>query len=440
VARLVEHDHDEVTSLASRTSPPGHDPGGTRADSAWFESMSTQERSWHPVAASVLATLAAFLLSAIVVTAVIFALWLTAPEVDSAWDTWPEVAAITATAWLATQGLPVTIAGVSVSLLPWGLAIIPVGLLFLAGRWTTRMSRIDSVSRLIAAWIPAVIVYIVLAGAVALWTDDPATSLTRVAITTGLIAGLAVAAGVTSGSGATATLRASVPISVRRVGAAAGVCVGVVIAAGALAVGVSVIANADQTHRLLMSLAPDATGFAALMLLTIGYLPVMIGWAVSYLLGVGFTVSEGVVISPFAPSLDVALPVFPLLGALPESTPMAAAALPVIGLIAGIMGGSVLKRRGAGGWSLLGEWAAMIALATVILAGVLMASSGSLGSGLLTGMGPLLGPSLGVAALLWGVGSLIIVIPALVTGSWEPRSAPHVDHELEEHGHGQHHA
>ena len=449
MARLVEHDHDEVTSLTSRTS--SLDPGRDLTSSVHYA-----ERSWHPILASVLATLAAFLLSAIVMTGVIFALWLTAPEVGPAWDTWPEVAAITATAWLAGQGLPVTIAGVSITLLPWGLAIIPAALLFLAGRWTSRMSRLDSPASVVAAIIPSVVVYAALAVAVAAWIDDPAMGLIRVAITTGLIAAVAVAAGVGSAAGSTARLWSAIPISLRRVSAAAGVCVGVLIAAGALAVGASLIINADQTHRLLMSLAPDAAGFAALMLLSIGYLPIMIAWAVSYLLGVGFTVSSGVVISPFTSPTDVALPVFPLLGVVPETPPVGAAALPVIGLIAGVIGAVVLKRRGAQGWSLLAEWAGMIALATLVLAGVLMASSGSLGSELLTGIGPLLAPSLGVAALLWGVGSLIIVIPALATQMTSPvpdalsDATPYVDHEAldreavgretKEYEHGQHHA
>lgn len=137
----------------------------------------------------------------------------------------------------------------------------------------------------------------------------------------------------------------------------------------------------------------------------------------SYLLGIGFTVSSGAIISPFTSASETALPVFPLLGAIPESPPVGAAALPVIGLIAGVLGGYTLKRRGAAGWSLLAEAAGMIGVATAALWALLAASSGSLGTGLLMSIGPIIGPTLGVAALLWGVGSLIIIIPVLAAGS-----------------------
>jgi hypothetical protein len=169
-----------------------------------------------------------------------------------------------------------------------------------------------------------------------------------------------------------------------------------------------------------MSLAPDLAGFVAIIVLSLGYLPVLIGWAVSYLLGIGFTVSSDAIISPFTSASEIALPVFPLLGAVPESPPVGAAALPVIGLIAGVLGGYTLKRRGAGGWSLLGEAAGMIGVATAALWALLVASSGSLGADLLMNIGPIVGPTLGVAALLWAVGSLIIVIPVLAAGPADP--------------------
>lgn len=374
-------------------------------------------RTWPPLLAGPVAALAAFVLSAIAFAVPVFALWLTAPEVGPDWDTWPEVAAITGTAWLAAQGLPVAISGLTVSLLPWGLGVIPAVLLFLAGRWASRVGGLMRLAQVATATVAAAITYAGLALGVTIWIDDPTTGLGRVAGTTAGLAFLAFGWGAVSGAGLTQAMTSRLPTWVRRVVAGAVVCVGVLIVAGALAVGISLVVHADQTHRLLMSLAPDAAGFAVILMLSLGYLPILIGWAVSYLLGIGFTVSSGAVISPFTASGEVVLPVFPLLGAVPEAPPAGAAALPIIGLIAGILGGYTLKRRGARGWSLFAEVAGMIAVATLTLGALLVASSGSLGTDLLSRIGPIIGPTLGVAALLWAVGSLIIVIPILAAGS-----------------------
>jgi hypothetical protein len=410
VARLVEHDRDEanpvvVSGVPSSTASSAIDP---------------DQRTWPPLLAGVIAALAAFALSAIAFAIPVFALWLTAAEVGPAWDTWTEVAAITGTAWLAGQGLPVSIGGLTVSLLPWGLAVIPALLLFLAGRWTSRVGDLTRPVHLVTVTLAAVVVYAGLAVGVAIWIDDPSAGLGRVIATTGVLTLVAFGVGSMTGAGLTSSVTSALPGWFTRVISGAVVCVGVLIVAAAITVGVSMIANAEQTHRLLMSLTPDLAGFIAIIVLSLGYLPVLIGWAVSYLLGIGFTVSSGAIISPFTSASETALPVFPLLGAIPESPPVGAAALPVIGLIAGVLGGYTLKRRGAGGWSLLAEAAGMIGVATAALWALLAASSGSLGTDLLMNIGPIIGPTLGVAALLWGVGSLIIVIPVLAAGPADP--------------------
>ena len=444
----MEHDRDEATPVVASTSGitstrPASSPTDPRSAAggsapARASAVDADQGTWPPLLAGLIAALAAFVLSAIAFAVPVFALWLTAPEVGSGWDTWQEVAAITATTWLAGQGLPVVISGLTVSLLPWGLAVVPALLLFLAGRWSSRVAAATRPVHLATATLAAMIVYAGLAVGVAVWTDDPAAGLGRVIVTTGVLSFVAFGGGAMTGARLTSTVAALVPGWLRRVVAAALVSVGVLVAAAAAAVGVSLLVHAEQTHRLLMSLAPDAAGFVAIVLLSLGYLPVLIGWAVSYLLGIGFTVSSGVTISPFATVDEVTLPVFPLLGALPQSPPAGAAALPIIGLIAGVLGGYTLKRRGARGWSLLGEAFAMIAVATAVLWALLAASSGSLGSGLLAETGPIVGPALGVAALLWGVGSLIIVIPVLAAGPSGEGPAVHEEPAMPVDGFGAH--
>ena len=362
-----------------------------------------------------LAAFAAFLLVAIVFALPVFALWLTMPEVGPEWDTWQEVARIAGLAWMAGQGFPVTVSGLLITLLPWGLLAITVGLLLLSGRWAARTAAVTTLSDTMIVTLSGTVVYAGLALAVTTWVGEPGTGPGRVLLTSFAVGIAAFGTGVAQGAGLLGALRAAVPAAVRRILSAAAVAVAVLIAAAAIAVGASLVAHAEQSHRLLIALAPDAAGFAALVLLSLGYLPILVVWGMSYLMGTGFVVSAGVVVSPFSTPGEAPLPVFPLLGALPQSAPPGAQALPIVGLIAGMLAAGVLKRRGGRGWALLAESAAMVAIASGLLWGLLAAASGSLGEERLAGIGPIIGPTIGVAALLWGVGSLIIVIPALAS-------------------------
>lgn len=396
MARLIEHSTDERPAAPAPESPI---------------------RAWPLILAGPVAALGAFAVSAIIFALPVFALWLTAPEVSADWDTWPEVARIAGVAWLLGQGLPVVIADVAITLIPWGLVLISAGLLLLAGRWAARVSAVGRPIEAATVGLSAAVIYSGLALAVATWISDPMTGPGRVLATTFLLALIAGGLGALVGAGLVRQTVRRLPMPVRRIAAASSAAIALLVVAGGVAVTVSLLVHSTETQRLLTSLAPDAAGFVAIALISIGYLPTMVVWGVSYILGTGFTVAEGLIIGPFAAPATGELPLFPLLGALPQQTPPGAQALPLIGLLSGLLAALILKRRGSRGWILVGEAAASLAVAAGLLLLLLLAGSGALGAGRLVDLGPLIGPSLGVASLLWVVGCLIIVLPAVVSAS-----------------------
>ena len=398
----------------------------TRADSS--REASSSRRGWPLILAGPLAAVAAVAMSLIVFAVPVFAIWLTAPSIGPSWDSWEEVLAIAVQVWGAAQGLPVVVGEVTITLLPWGLAIIPVGVLVLAGRWAARVSAVGRPVEAATVLAAGALAYATAATALAHWATGGFPGPGRVFLTTAALAAAALAVGVLTSAGLTRALLTRIPRGLRDVGAAATVAVGVLVIGGAVLVGVGLVLGSGEVQRMLAALAPDTAGFAAILLLSLGYLPVAVTWATSYALGTGVVAASGITVSPFAPAPVGELPALPLMAILPTTTPAGAQALPALGLLAGILAAATLRRRGAAGLRLLLHSVAVIATAAILLAGILAASSGALGGERLASLGPRIGITTGVACLLWAIGSLIIVIPGLLSSPrsdadespWEP--------------------
>ena len=72
----------------------------------------------------------------------------------------------------------------------------------------------------------------------------------------------------------------------------------------------------------------------------------MVAWAAAYLVGAGVVIGPAVVVSPFIPvTAPTALPPFPLLAALPQTASPLAWALPLAGILAGVLVGLSIARR-----------------------------------------------------------------------------------------------
>jgi hypothetical protein len=216
----------------------------------------------------------------------------------------------------------------------------------------------------------------------------------------GLVASLAGALGET---GSFARLVRGTPAVVRDALRSGTVATLVLIAAGAAAAGIAVALAGGEASDLLVHYRTGVAGQAALTLLCLVFAPNLAIWASAYLVGPGFAVGVGTVVSPARVSLGE-LPAVPAFAGLPSGP------LPWWG---GLLLGAPVLAGGVAGWLLANRRLRGVAGTATGPAMQLSAAarSGRGGAGwaalLLTAAaaGPVAGSLIAVAALLSG-GSL----------------------------------
>lgn len=184
-------------------------------------------------------------------------------------------------------------------------------------------------------------------------------------------------------------------------GAAAGV-LGLVLASAAV-LAVALVQGEARISALEEALGFDGGGMLSWILTSLFYLPTLLGWAASWLLGAGVTVGDGSLIAPWATRLGM-LPAVPVFGALPTDGSGGMQAWLFAGLLVGILAG-VVGQRGAGlaPASAISAGAAAGLLTSVAYLGWALASSGALGTDRFAEVGPRWPEALvGVAILIGG--------------------------------------
>lgn len=332
-------------------------------------------------------------------------MWMSSPESGL---TWVESLRLAGLLWVVAHGAPATIAGVAVTLVPWGLAVIPLLLLGYAGGWAARRSDVDSPRAAAHVVLAGAGTYAVVAGSLAALTSRPTASVS-IPFAVGyafVIAVLALGFGALRASGV--GLPASVPVQLTAVIRAGAVGAAALIGFGAAAATVSLMVHIDDAVTVAQSLAGGIGGGLGLLALGVAYVPVVAMWGTAYVMGAGVVIGPGVTISPFvAVTAPVQLPPFPLLAALPQGATPLAWALPLSGVAAGVLAGLVIARRARRESRLV-----RLALATgaAAVAGILLAvgavlASGSLGDLRLAFLGPM-------PATVGILGAVLIVLGA----------------------------
>lgn len=260
--------------------------------------------------------------------------------------TWPEALRVGGLIWVVAQGTAVAIGPVTYSLVPWGLAIIPILLLGYAGGWAARRSAAGSVRDVAVIVGTAVATYSVIVGVVASNTARP-TSFTPVwdAVVHGAVLALvSVGWGALRASSVSARdLMPALFIVVLRAGLAGGLAI---VGAGALAAGVALTVKVDDAVTMAQSLHAGLWGGLGLLIVGLAFVPTMVVWATAYVLGAGFAIGPGVVVSPFvAVTAPTVLPPFPMLASIPQTASPAAWALPALGVVAGVVSGLMVSRQ-----------------------------------------------------------------------------------------------
>ncbi|WP_211220974.1 DUF6350 family protein [Nocardioides insulae] len=234
---------------------------------------------------------------------------------------------------------------------------------------------------------------------------------------------LALGAGGTAiavGSGRASVWLALLPESVRAsVAAARSILLGWLLVSAAVLL-IAFVADLDTAINIFSQLHTDAGAVVLYALICVLLLPNAVLFASSYLLGPGFAVGAGTVVAPGAVSLG-ALPLFPLLAALPDAgdppawTPALMALAPLTAA-AGVL--HAQRRRPTASW----EEGAVRGMAGGLLAAVLLCllsllAGGAVGPGRMAQVGPFVGDLLIHVLTAFGLAGLV----AGLAGVWWQR-------------------
>jgi hypothetical protein len=255
-----------------------------------------------------------------------------------------------AVAWLLGHGSGAEIAGTPVHVVPLGLTALFALTAWRLGRWGAATSAPPEDDRAAALagivfsgvyLVVTVVVCIVAAGAGA------APGLGR-AIVGSLVVGAVGALGLAHGAGRLRGWLDRVPGWIRSIGHGSVAGLVVLLAAASVLLLVRVVMGLSQAATVLSELHLRPGDYVMFALVTLTVVPNAVLFGAAYLLGPGFAVGVGTVVSPSVVALGP-VPAFPLLSALPDSgpTPAWAVGLVAIPVLAGA-GGAVLAQRAYG--------------------------------------------------------------------------------------------
>lgn len=318
---------------------------------------------------------------------------------------------LTTQIWLLAHGGGLQVGEVRWTLAPLGITVL---LLLLVGLGTALLVRSVAgellPTRAAVLRLPAVVAggyaAVVLMAALALGSPVQAGRA-------GLGAVLLSGAGALWGAGRVADLGLLrlLPAWARCVPAAAGAALGTVLLGGAAALGAGLLLHHERITAIADGLGAEGISAVQLVVAQLAFLPNLLIWAASWVLGSGFSVGAGTVVSPPATDLGL-LPSIPVLGALPaEGAGDLALSWLIVGVSAGAVAGVVVLRRRPSArldeTAGAGLVAGLVALGAVTVLALL--SRGDLGVARLTDLGPR------IPELLM-LGGALLVVPAISVG------------------------
>ncbi len=417
-----------MTDLASRpttgTSARGSDPRPSGRDSrgsrAWAWLRGEQERSLPGAAA--LAAVGAVVGGLLALMGVALVGWYLAEA--GAYGSTTAALGIASQVWLLGHGAALSIGGVPFGLLPLA---VTAGLAWLAHRLARRAGRTAAPVADDRALLQAVVVFagvymsLVVVVCVLTGSGSVSASIPRAVAGSLLLAGVAGGLGLAQGSGRWGALRDRVPGWVRTIGHGAVVSTGVVMLAATLLLVGALGFGVNDALALLAALRLEPADQVAYGAATLLLLPNAVVWGAAYLLGPGFAVGTGTVVSPSAVALGP-VPAFPLLAALPEpgATPSWLMGVVAVPVVAGLVGAGRAQRAYR---VTAADSAALRGFGSGAAAGLLLAllaalAGGPVGTGRLADVGP---PVWDVAVFAVGSMSLAGLVGGSAVAWWQRR-------------------
>ncbi len=254
-------------------------------------------------------------------------------------------------------------------------------------------------------------------------TIETAPNVSRVVLWSTVIAAGAGLPALARGSGRAAIWLPTIPAAVRDAGSLVRSILRAWLAVALAALLVALVLDFSTAANIVSQLHSDAGDTAMIAVLTLALLPNAVLFSGAYLLGPGFTVGTGTLVSPGAVVLGP-LPLFPLLAALPDGGPTPAWAgwlmlTPV--LVAAAASALAHRSRPAAAW----DQAAIRGCGGGLVAGLLLGAltclaGGAVGPGRMADVGPFQFDVFLHAMTAFGIGGLL---GALTTTWWQRRGS-----------------
>lgn len=323
--------------------------------------------------------------------------------------------------WLLAHGAHLHLAtgavSATITVVPLGLTLFCAYVAHRLGTWAARTSAVEDLGTVLLGAVVMSGIY----GVVSLLTAVLAATATAEASLLGAFAGGCAVAfvgggtGILAGSGDVVEWRSRVPEHARAVlkGGAAAALLMVVFSSVLLTV--ALLLDLGAAANVLSRLHADVSGGLLYTVLVAAVAPNAALLSGSYLLGPGFAVGTGTLVSPSAVVLGP-VPAFPLLAALPsEGTPAAAlTALAAAPVLAGALAAVLVVRRFP---AFALETGAVRGLGSGVLGGILVTAlialaGGSVGPGRMAHVGADLLETAVAATVSMGVGGLVAGVAA----------------------------
>lgn len=313
-----------------------------------------------------------------------------------------------ASVWLVAHGATLHVPGGDLGMTPLGLLALPLLLLERAARHAAGAHEVRSLrdaARLAAGVAgPYALTVAVVAGLAGGGEVQPDAVQALVGASVLGLVGSGI--GAVRAAGLADRLWARLPARLQRATVPAVGALSALLGAGALLVGLMLVAHLRQAADIAALTTPGVVGGLGLLLLGLLVAPGAAVWGACYLAGPGFAVGVGTAVWPFGVTLGP-VPAVPLLAALPGGPlPLAVGVLvPALPLAAGVLAGRLAHRRGGG----LADALLAAPLTGAGMALLAALSAGPLGDGRLSQLGP----------SWWRVGLAVTLEVVLGAAAWE---------------------
>lgn len=316
--------------------------------------------------------------------------------------------------WLVAHHVAVQVKGAGrIGLLPLGLVLLPGTMIWCAGRSVVRGQGVTGPRQVTSAALAVAVPYSLIAGVLAIASRS---ALATASFPQAVLATFAIAF-VAAWFSAARVLASWRQLGAQMSGRSRSILTGsagtlaMLGAAGALTTAVALANHVHQFSNVYGLLSPGVIGSGLLLLAQLAYLPNGVLWAIAYMLGPGFAVGAGTIVSPTG-SVVGPVPAFPLLAALPGSGSVPAllvGVMVVIPYVAGAIGGLLVVRLAP---QVTIDGAAIRGFCSGALCGVTLGvlaafAGGPLGNGRLSAVGPSAWQVATVGALELGIAAAV---------------------------------